>query len=387
MEIQKLYEWIRIVKKEISKLIEKSDKNIVILIAWGSASGKTSLIAKRILNKYKNKAILLSMDNYYIWADYVKKNNITFDEPKALDLELFKSDLSKLKSWKIIHSPIYDFKKWERTDDFEKIKPNKIIIVEWLFALEENIAQLWDYKIFVDLWTHWRVLRRIFRDIDRTWDSAENILKYFSQVVEPKNTEYIEPTKENADIIIENKYIPFIESRNSKIKETQIKYKINCLDFDNIAQYINKLWWFYVWELIETDYFLSKKWESLKLSDEIMRIRNVWFWKYLLSYRWPKVKNKNYEKRYWINFFIDFEILEAFKNIYWDFKQVLTKKRQNYFLNWMIVSLDLFENWEKYIDFRFEEWKKANNEMEEFLNILELDTKKWIKKSYFEIIK
>lgn len=386
MEIQKLYEWIRIVKKEISKLVENSEKNIVILIAWGSASGKTSLIAKRILNKYKNSAILLSMDNYYIWAEFVKKNNLTFDEPKALDLDLFKSNLNKLKSWKIIHSPIYDFKKWERTDDFEEIKPNKIIIVEWLFALEENIAQLWDYKIFVDLWTHWRVLRRIFRDIDRTWDSAKNILKYFSQVVEPKNTEYIEPTKKNADIIIENKYIPFIESRNSKIKETQIKYKINYLDFNDIAQYINKVWWFYVWELIETDYFLSKKWESLKLSDEIMRIRNVWFWKYLLSYRWPKVKSKNYEKRYWINFFIDFEILEAFKNIYWDFKQVLTKKRQNYFLQWMIISLDIFENWEQYIDFRFEESVNAEKKMKDFLKILKIDYKKWIKKSYFEII-
>ena len=53
----------------------------------------------------------------------------------------------------------------------------------------------------------------------------------------------------------------------------------------------------------------------------------------------------------------------------------------------MIISLDLFENWEKYIDFRFEEWKKADKEMAEFLDILNLDIKNWIKKSYFEIIK
>jgi len=387
MESKKLYEWIRIIKNEISELLKNSNKNIIILIAWWSASWKTSLIAKRILNKYKEDALLLSMDNYYIGGDFVKKNNLTFDEPAALDLELFKNHLEKLKSWKSINSPIYDFKKSERTSKIQKIKPNKIIIVEWLFALEKDIAKLGDYKIFVDLWTHWRVLRRIFRDIDRTWDSAKNILKYFSQVVEPKNTEHIEPTKESADIIIENRYIPFVESRNSKVKETQIKYKVNNLDFNSIAQYINKLGWFYVWELVETDYFLSKKWEDLKISDEIMRIRNVWFWKYLLSYRWPKVKSKDYEKRYWINFFIDFEILKAFKNIYWDFKQVLTKKRQNYFLKWMIVSLDLFENWEQYIDFRFEEWEEANKNMKNFLKILNIDLETWIKKSYFEIIK
>lgn len=387
MEKLKLYEWIIKIKKDIAKLVEKSENNIVILIAGGSASWKTSLIAKRILNKYKEKALILSMDNYYIWAEYVKKNNLSFDEPKALDLDLFKSHLAKLKSWEKIFSPIYDFKKSERSDSFIEINPKKIIIVEWLFALKDNIAKLWDYKIFIDLWTHWRVLRRIFRDIDRTWNSAQNILKYFSQVVEPKNTEYIEPTKKNSDIIIENKYIPFIESRNSKIKETQLKYNINNYDFNDIAQYINKLWWFYVWELIETDYFLSKKWETLKNSDEIMRIRNVWFGKYLLSYRWPKVKNKNYEKRYWINFFIDYEILKAFKNIYWDYKQVLTKKRQNYFLDWMIISLDLFENWEKYIDFRFEESEKSNKRMKKFLEILNIVFEDWIKHSYFEIIK
>ena len=212
-------------------------------------------------------------------------------------------------------------------------------------------------------------------------------MKYFSQVVEPKNTEYIEPTKKNADIIIENKYIPFVESRKSRIKETQIKYKINNYGFENISQKINALGGFYVWEVIETDYFLSKKWEDLKSSDEIMRIRNVWFAKYLLSYRWPKVKNTKYEKRYGINFFIDYETLTSFKKIYWDFKQILTKKRQNYFLNWIIISLDLFENWDKYIDFRFEEWKDLDKNLELFLETLWIDNKKSINKSYFEIIK
>ena len=101
MKIEKLYEWIRKIKNDITKLKNNTKWNIVILIAWWSASGKTSLIAKRILNKYKDEAILLSMDNYYIWAKFVKKNNISFDEPKAIDLELFRSDLCKLKKWSL----------------------------------------------------------------------------------------------------------------------------------------------------------------------------------------------------------------------------------------------------------------------------------------------
>ena len=386
MKKEKLYEWIREVKQQIKKLNKQTSDNIIVLIAGWSASWKTSLIAKRIISKYKDESVLLSMDNYYIWSDFVKKNNLTFDEPKALDLDLFKKHLQELKSGKKIHSPVYDFKTWERTSQYTKISSKKIIVVEWLFALHESIVDLGDYKIFVDLGTHWRILRRIFRDVDRTWDKAGDILNYFSKVVEPKNTQHIEPTKKNADIIIENNYIPFIESRSTKIKETQLKYSINNHDFEDLGQRINRMWWFYVWELVERDYFLSTKWKSLTESDEIMRIRNLQFWKYLLSYRWPKAKNKEYEKRYWINFFIDHDTLTAFKNIYWRYEQVLTKKRQNYFFNWLIISLDLFENWEKYIDFRFNEWKHKNI-IEEVLERLWIDDDKWINESYFEIIK
>ncbi len=385
MQKEKLYEWIRKVKKEIKKLYNTSDDCIVILIAWGSASGKTSLIAKRIISKYKKQALLLSMDNYYIWADFVKKNNLTFDEPKALDLDLFVKHLCELKGWKSIRMPLYDFKVWERSDKYKKIKPKKIIVVEWLFALAENIRVLWNYKIFVDLWTHGRILRRIFRDVDRTGDKAWKILDYFSRVVEPKNTEHIEPTKKYADIVIENKYIPFIESRNSKIKETQLKFKINGFDFDELWQRINRMGGFYVWELVETDYFLSSKWKTLTESDEIMRVRNLKFGKYLLSYRWPKSKNSEFEKRYGINFFIDHATLSQFKKIYWKYEQVLIKKRQNYFLWWLIVSLDLFENGDKYLDFRFEEGHQ-NKALNNILETLWIKREDGINKSYFEII-
>jgi len=230
------------------------------------------------------------MDNYYIGADFVQKNNLTFDEPKALDLELFKKHLKELQKWKEIHSPVYDFKIWERTDQYTKISAKKIIVVEWLFALHDSIVPLGDYKIFVDLWTHGRILRRIFRDVDRTWDKAWEILNYFSKVVEPKNTEHIEPTKKQADIIIENNYIPFIESRTTKVKETQLKFSINEFDFEELWQRINRMWGFYVWELVERDYFLSSHWKSLDVSDEIMRIRNLKFGKYLLSYRGIRIE-------------------------------------------------------------------------------------------------
>ncbi|MCD5380775.1 CYTH domain-containing protein [Candidatus Gracilibacteria bacterium] len=386
MQKEKLYEGIRKVKQDIKKLNNNTKSNIIILIAGGSASGKTSLIAKRIIAKYKKESVLLSMDNYYIGAEFVKKNKLTFDEPHALDLPLFFKHLKELKSGKDIHSPVYNFKTGERTDKYTKISAKKIIVVEGLFALHESIVKLGDYKIFVDLGTHGRILRRIFRDVDRTGDKAGEILNYFSKVVEPKNTEHIEPTKKNADIIIENNYIPFIESRATKIKETQLKYRVAEHDFDDLGQRINRMGGFYVGELVETDYFMSTKGKSLTESDEIMRIRNLKFGKFLLSYRGPKAKNKLYEKRYGINFFIDYETLSAFKKIYGSYEQVLIKKRQNYFINGLIVSLDLFENGEKYLDFRFEEGEHKAV-ISEILERLGIDEKLGVKESYFEIIK
>jgi adenylate cyclase class IV len=228
-------------------------------------------------------------------------------------------------------------------------------------------------------------LRRIFRDVDRTGQKAWKILNYFSKVVEPKNALYIEPTKKYADIIIENKYIPFVEARDSKIKSTQIKYKIEGKDFEQIGQMINRMWGFYVGEVVETDYFLIARGEKIRDSDEIMRIRNVTFWKYLLSYRWPKAKFNEYEKRYGINFFIDHDTLQAFKKIYGEFRQVLRKKRQNYFLWGLVISLDIFENGDHYMDFRFEEWQEKKV-LKDFLKEVWIKKSEWIKKSYFEII-
>lgn len=167
---EKLYEGIRKVKHDLVYKLEKrrSKKNFIILIAGGSASGKTSLIAERIQDIYEKDALILSMDNYYLGKDHVEKNKISFDDPGALDLKLFKKHLKALKNGETIESPVYDFKKSARSKKTLKIKPKKIIIVEGLYALHDTLHKVGDYKVFVDLGTHGRLLRRIFRDVHRT---------------------------------------------------------------------------------------------------------------------------------------------------------------------------------------------------------------------------
>ena len=86
---QALYEWIFTIKKHLKDVVGNHEGNFIVLVAGGSASGKTSLIAKRIQEQYSHDSVLLSMDNYYRWWDYYKEHNLNFDQPEALNLDLF----------------------------------------------------------------------------------------------------------------------------------------------------------------------------------------------------------------------------------------------------------------------------------------------------------
>ena len=272
IKTEKLYEWIRKIKHDLAdKIKPKSKYNFVILIAGWSASGKTSLIAERIRDIYKKDSIILSMDNYYMWAEHVKKHQISFDDPEALDLKLFKKHLRALRRWETIQSPVYSFKKSQRSQKTLTIKPKKIIIVEWLYALHDSIHTVWDYKVFVDLGTHGRLLRRIFRDVHRTGQYAKDIFQYFTQIIEPKNYQHIEPTKTNADIIISNKYVAFVESRDAWNKQMQIKFEIKSDEHDQISKVIHSLWGMYVWSHSCEDYFFSPSGLDLRKTDEIVK--------------------------------------------------------------------------------------------------------------------
>ncbi|MFC1797791.1 hypothetical protein ACFLY2_01055 [Patescibacteria group bacterium] len=81
--------------------------------------------------------------------------------------------------------------------------------------------------MFVDLGSHSQILRRLFRDVERTGNSPSDILKYFLEVISPMHKKHIEPTRENANFILMNDYIPELESKNAKVKETKLKFKLN----------------------------------------------------------------------------------------------------------------------------------------------------------------
>ena len=380
-----LNDWIDKAVTQISQKLAKEKKKVfLVLVAWWTSSWKTSAVSKKINDAFEDSQII-SMDNYYRGKKFVEKNNLNFDQPESLDLDLFFEHLETLKSGKKVKIPEYDFKNSKPIYDKIEVKPSKIIIVEGLFSLNEKIEKLWDYKIFVDLWVHSQILRRLFRDVDRTGEKPRNILKYFLDVVWKMHKKYIEPTKQNADLILLNDYLPQLEAKNAKIKSERVKYKVSIPNLkEKIWEIIYKLWWSYVWKLEQTDYFFDPNW-NYKKTWELLIIRRIWFDRYFFMYFWPDDEKTNFDDRYTMKFFTDHETLSKFKDIYKKNYVEVSRLRRSFYIMWVLVCLDEIEWWDVYLTFKFE----AKKEREIILEILEnlwIDPLSWVNKTYYQLL-
>lgn len=179
---------------------------IVIGVAGGSGSGKTTVAHNLVKAFSKEEAILVEQDAYYkelITLSIDERAKTNFDHPDSIEFELMKQHLMDLKNGIAIDRPTYDFKTHSRKDEKVTLNPSKIVIVEGIlvFAVKE-IRDLLDVKIFVDTDADEMLLRRLERDIHergRTFDSVKN--QYLS-TVKPMYLEFCEPSKRYADIII-----------------------------------------------------------------------------------------------------------------------------------------------------------------------------------------
>ncbi len=179
---------------------------IIIGIAGGSGSGKTT-VARRLLETFKEEdAILIEQDAYYreLHIDSIdERAKMNFDHPNAIEFELLEKQLKDLYSGLSIERPIYDFATHMRKEETKHINPSKIIIVEGIliFAVPE-IRKLFDVKIFVDTDADEMLLRRIERDITERGRTFESVRDQYLSTVKPMYLEFAEPSKRYADIII-----------------------------------------------------------------------------------------------------------------------------------------------------------------------------------------
>lgn len=181
-------------------------KPIVIGIAGGSGSGKTS-VTRAIYEKFSNENILVLEQDYYYkdqsYMPFEERLTTNYDHPLAFDNDLFITHIKQLLNYELIEKPVYDYSLHTRSSETIPVKPKNVIILEGILILEDiRIRNLMDIKVFVDTDADIRIIRRILRDIKERGRTIDSVIEQYVSVVRLMHLQFIEPTKRYADLII-----------------------------------------------------------------------------------------------------------------------------------------------------------------------------------------
>lgn len=179
----------------------------IIGIAGGTGSGKTTVVKKIIQELPAGKVALIPQDSYYkkaepgVSLEELRKKN--FDHPDAFDWKLLLEQIKMLKEGKAIEQPVYSFLVCDRQAETIHVEPSEVVIVEGIMALyDKELRDLMDLRIYVDADADDRLLRVIERDVIERGRTARMVMGRYEKVLKPMHREFIEPTKQYADLII-----------------------------------------------------------------------------------------------------------------------------------------------------------------------------------------
>ena len=179
----------------------------IIGIAGGTGSGKTTVVKKIVEEIPGAKVSVIPQDSYYKAAEpgvpleVLQQKN--FDHPDAFDWDLLFQHVNDLRNGKSIEQPTYSFLKCDRLPETVRVEPTNVIIVEGIMALyRKELRDLMDLKIFVDADPDERLIRVIERDVIERGKTAREVMSKYRRVLKPMHRQFIEPTKEYADLII-----------------------------------------------------------------------------------------------------------------------------------------------------------------------------------------
>ena len=181
---------------------------LIIGIAGGTGSGKTTVVKKIVETLPANTVAVIPQDSYYnaqwdVPEELRKKTN--FDHPDAFEWPLLAHQIEELRKGNAIEQPTYSYITCTRQQETVHVEPHDVIIVEGIMALyDKKLRDLMDLKIFVDAEPDERLLRVIERDMAERGHSLEMLIDKYRNVLKPMHDEFIEPTKQYADIIIPN---------------------------------------------------------------------------------------------------------------------------------------------------------------------------------------
>lgn len=179
---------------------------LVIGIAGGSGSGKTTVARKMAQAIPSERVVVIQHDSYYKDRKDLKADELTqvnFDHPDSLDNDLLVSHLRSLREGQAVEVPTYDFKTHTRGTETTKVCPSPVIIVEGILVFAEpRIREQMDIKIFVDTDADLRIMRRVRRDLEKRGRSFQAIRERYYATVRPMHLRFVEPSKQYADLIV-----------------------------------------------------------------------------------------------------------------------------------------------------------------------------------------
>ena len=181
---------------------------LIIGIAGGTGSGKTTVVRKIVESLPKDTVAVIPQDSYYkaqwdVPEEERKKTN--FDHPDAFEWPLLAHQIAELRAGRAIEQPTYSYITCTRQAETVHVEPREVIIVEGIMTLyDKSLRDQMDLKIFVDAEPDERLLRVIERDQEERGHPLEMLITKYRNVLKPMHDEFIEPTKQYADIIIPN---------------------------------------------------------------------------------------------------------------------------------------------------------------------------------------
>lgn len=179
---------------------------MIVGIAGGSGSGKTTVVRKIMEHFKTGEVALLSQDSYYRDNSHLpleERQKINFDHPQSIEFELLVEHLKQLKKGNNIEQPKYSYITCTRNDETIKVAPKKVIIVEGILVLTNApLRNMFDVKVFVHADADERLMRIINRDAKERGRDYQIVMKRYEKTVKPMHHQFIEPSKQFADIIL-----------------------------------------------------------------------------------------------------------------------------------------------------------------------------------------
>jgi len=179
---------------------------LIVGIAGGTGSGKTTVVNKIIGKLPEGEVVVVPQDSYYKDNSHLpmeQRQEINFDHPGSIEFPLLINHLKRLKNGEIINMPIYSYLTCTRADETVKLQPKHVVIVEGIMILtDKKLREMIDIRVFVDADADDRLVRVVKRDIIERGRSVDKVLERYEKTVKPMHLQFIEPSKRFADIIV-----------------------------------------------------------------------------------------------------------------------------------------------------------------------------------------